>query len=251
MTAQTLMIRNPRSAEPVPRPSPVGYTAFICSDADRQIALRDILQNTPLALAETVPFDQAKWLHLTAPHLHLIIIGFDHYPGSFLETVRDVRKRFPQALIVALADDFDVRFIETAYDEGVRGFCLTTRPPRVLIGYLELIMAGEVVVPPQIFEAVVASAGSRTEGRFAPIGSVHNRDDLKLSKLSTRERQILNCLKEGSSNKMIARKFDLTEATIKVHVKSILRKVGVTNRTQAAMWACQCMRSSSGAMLNV
>ena len=54
-----------------------------------------------------------------------------------------------------------------------------------------------------------------------------------------REREILGCLTKGEPNKLIARKLAITEATIKVHVKAILRKIGATNRTQAAMWASQ------------
>src|SRR3979490_2809157 len=64
----------------------------------------------------------------------------------------------------------------------------------------------------------------RTEDTFAP-------------ELSTREKSILRRLIEGDSNKCIARKIDIAEATVKVHVKAILRKIRVKNRTQAAVWA--------------
>src|SRR5258705_11591404 len=62
-----------------------------------------------------------------------------------------------------------------------------------------------------------------TENTFAP-------------QLSTRKKSILRCLIEGDSNKCIARKIDIAEATVKVHVKAILRKIRVQNRTQAAIW---------------
>jgi two-component system nitrate/nitrite response regulator NarL len=55
--------------------------------------------------------------------------------------------------------------------------------------------------------------------------------------LSTQEKRILRYLVDGSSNKVIARKIDIAEATVKVHVKAILRKIRVHNRTQAAVWA--------------
>jgi two-component system nitrate/nitrite response regulator NarL len=55
--------------------------------------------------------------------------------------------------------------------------------------------------------------------------------------LSEREQTILICLADGSSNKVIARKLDTAEETVKVHMKAILRKIGVKNRTQAAIWA--------------
>jgi two-component system, NarL family, nitrate/nitrite response regulator NarL len=57
--------------------------------------------------------------------------------------------------------------------------------------------------------------------------------------LSPRERQILNSLAEGKSNKVIARQYGLAEATVKVHLKAVLRKIGKHNRTQAAIWAIE------------
>ena len=58
-----------------------------------------------------------------------------------------------------------------------------------------------------------------------------------IQQLSQRERQILVCLTRGESNKLIARNCSLAEATVKVHLKAILRKIAVRNRTQAALWA--------------
>ena len=55
--------------------------------------------------------------------------------------------------------------------------------------------------------------------------------------LSQREVQILRCLLNGDSNKMIANHLNITEATVKVHLKSLLRKINASNRTQAAIWA--------------
>jgi two-component system nitrate/nitrite response regulator NarL len=57
--------------------------------------------------------------------------------------------------------------------------------------------------------------------------------------LSQREEEILKCVVRGHSNKMIARSCGVTDATIKVHMKSILRKIRVANRTQAAIWALE------------
>src|SRR5262249_6905338 len=57
------------------------------------------------------------------------------------------------------------------------------------------------------------------------------------SRLSARQQSILRCLVQGDSNKTIARKMAMAEATVKVHVKAILRKIRVHNRTQAAIWA--------------
>jgi two-component system nitrate/nitrite response regulator NarL len=59
------------------------------------------------------------------------------------------------------------------------------------------------------------------------------------AQLTDRQKGILRCICLGDSNKTIARTFDITESTVKIHVKVILRKIGVKNRTQAAIWAIQ------------
>jgi two-component system nitrate/nitrite response regulator NarL len=64
--------------------------------------------------------------------------------------------------------------------------------------------------------------------------------------LSSREAEILHCLMQGAPNKIIARKLEVAEATVKVHIKAILRKIRVTNRTQAAMWAVAHLPPSNG-----
>jgi two-component system nitrate/nitrite response regulator NarL len=64
--------------------------------------------------------------------------------------------------------------------------------------------------------------------------------------LSDRERQILSCLIHGQSNKVIARELDIAEATVKVHVKGLLRKLRAANRTQAAVWALKHRSALNG-----
>src|SRR5260370_750739 len=105
---------------------------------------------------------------------------------------------------------------------------------------MKVVRMGETFFPPAFLSFVLGPEGAllgeaaprdennqatpiRTENTFAP-------------QLSAREKLILRCLIEGDSNKCIARKINITEATVKVHVKAILRKIRVQNRTQAAIW---------------
>ena len=78
-------------------------------------------------------------------------------------------------------------------------------------------------------------------------GPVDGADaDYRLYGLSNREEQILKALVHGYSNKMIARMHSVTEATVKAHMKTILRKIRVANRTQAAIWALRNSSFSEG-----
>jgi two-component system nitrate/nitrite response regulator NarL len=77
----------------------------------------------------------------------------------------------------------------------------------------------------------VSCASDVLPGKLAP------GNDRAFPRLSSREHDILCYISEGASNKLIARRFDITEGTVKIHVKTILRKIGASNRTQAAIWA--------------
>jgi two-component system, NarL family, nitrate/nitrite response regulator NarL len=104
---------------------------------------------------------------------------------------------------------------------------------------LELVMLGETILPPELLFYVRYPQGEETSpevDRHMP-EPTPKMPQLEWPQLSFRENCILRCIVEGSSNKVIARKIDITEATVKVHVKAILRKVRVRNRTQAAIWA--------------
>jgi len=91
-------------------------------------------------------------------------------------------------------------------------------------------MSGESVFPVGLAKSLVAD--------LAPSPARPSPEDV-LSNLTPREHSILECLTEGASNKVIARKLGVSDATVKVNIKTLLRKINVSNRTQAATWAVQ------------
>ncbi len=182
----------------------------------------------------------------------LVIIEASQNTDRVLEVIRQVKERSGETRIVALADQFDLSFVRTAHEAGVNGFCLTASGPDVLIKSLELVMLGESILSFKMVRSIMErapQAGNQPvqdecvgEPKFS---------DLEECKLSVREAEILGCLTKGEPNKVIARRLDITEATIKVHVKAILRKIGASNRTQAAMWASQRLPRVGVSTLNV
>ena len=87
---------------------------------------------------------------------------------------------------------------------------------------MNLIMLGEKVFPTSMATLLLTKNKTHANGN---------------TPLSSRETEVIRCLEQGRSNKSIARHLDITEATVKVHLKTILRKLGLKNRTQAAIWA--------------
>ena len=127
-----------------------------------------------------------------------------------------------------LGADHDLVSVREALAIGVNG-CLarqTSCLPLMLM--LELIALGECVLPRHVVDEIASSASNDAPKRRDSAAPTHD--------LSNRELGILRCLVEGDPNKIIARKLGITEATVKIHVKGILRKLQVLNRTQAAVW---------------
>ncbi|WP_262269494.1 LuxR C-terminal-related transcriptional regulator [Microvirga yunnanensis] len=210
--------------------------------------LRHILRDTPFDLATAQ--SETKLLQSGNFEPALILIDAHQTTGRMLGTIRQMRERFPQARIVALADRFDLGFVRSGDEAGLNGFCSPAGAPDVLIKSLELVMLGETVLPFEALRPVMGSAPQAPEQSLHGCTAEPNSSDLKACKLSVREREILACLTQGEPNKVIARKLDITEATIKVHVKAILRKIGASNRTQAALWASQRLIPRGGASVN-
>jgi two-component system nitrate/nitrite response regulator NarL len=240
MTVQTLtLVHNTSSDTVTPSHSltPAIPTALICDSFLLRLGLENILRETPFAIAEATSVTGPKRLYHCTANTALMIIDATQNTGRVLEVIRQVKERSPETRIVALADQFDRSFVRTAHEAGVTGFCLTASDPEVLIKSLQLVMLDESVLPFKVLCSIMNRAPQdqpRQENTAEP-----KLSDVKECKLSAREAQILTCLTKGEPNKVIARKLDITEATIKVHVKAILRKIGASNRTQAAMWASQ------------
>lgn len=221
--------------------TPAIRTALITDSPLFRSGLQHILLGTPFELAEAASaIDPARVQHSSLDP-SVVIIEANRSPRDALKVAEQVKEQFPSSRIVALADGFDLDFVLKGHGAGIHGFCLAGSAPDVLIKSLELVMLGETMVPSALLcSGAIGAALDRNQGQDS--GAVEaGLCDLKACKLSARETEILDCLRDGAPNKLIARKLDITEATIKVHVKAILRKIGASNRTQAAMWASQRM----------
>lgn len=149
--------------------------------------------------------------------------------ASSNECCAQLREAFPQTRLVVMSEDYSVEAISRAMAAGCDGYLAKEMSCKPLIGALRLVALGEKIVPSQTVNAL-----AETPWRMVGDDWAANCADVRLS---DREAEILRCLTRGDANKLISRELVITEATVKVHIKAILRKLGVMNRTQAAMWA--------------
>lgn len=143
--------------------------------------------------------------------------------------VASVRQAFPDSRVVTLHEELEVENLVDIFEAGASGYILKEISCDSLVNCLQLAARGEKVVPGELVAqlphlALATADQAKAEGELSEL-------------LSKREIATLRCLVMGYPNKVIARRLDIGEATVKVHVKAILRKLNVQNRTQAAICA--------------
>jgi DNA-binding NarL/FixJ family response regulator len=130
----------------------------------------------------------------------------------------------PRTPILVAAECDDTERAHAILRAGARGFLPTSHGLKVLMGALERVRAGGTYVPLALTEAKPTPAPQRTQSR-------------PWCELTRRQRDVLTLIAEGKSNKLIADALKMSESTVKAHVKQIIRRLNVANRTQAALLA--------------
>jgi two-component system, NarL family, nitrate/nitrite response regulator NarL len=166
----------------------------------------------------------------------LFIVDENYRPHEIFELIAELKAQNAAARVIVLAGQFDVNAVVSARRAGADGFCLMTSSRDVLVRSIELVMLGEVVVPSELVLAIIEGSVRSIDCPPGPSPEIPIGARPRIP-LSSRETEVLGLLKEGAPNKVIARRLDVAETTVKVHVKAILRKIGVHNRAQAAIWA--------------
>jgi two-component system, NarL family, nitrate/nitrite response regulator NarL len=163
----------------------------------------------------------------SAPAPHLIIMDFAQ--GS--DAVASLKSLQPQAHTVVFAESAELSHLADMFGAGADGYLLKSISAGALIESLKLVRLGEKVFPSMLTDFLGAMRANQTgTNERVRVGDVA---------LSQRELDIIRGLADGNSNKAIAKELSITEATVKVHLKTVLRKLGATNRTQVAIWAVQ------------
>lgn len=191
-----------------------------------------------VSLLSTMGFTRAEEASTVAELIHAAPapapdIALIDLPGGLplaIDTLRQIGTWAPTTKIVFLANDIDIEVLSGCYAAGAAGYLLKSISRDALAESLRLVSAGEKVFPSRLATLLSGLATKLSEPKA-------DQPPLAAFNLSEREIAILRCLMNGQSNKVIASRLDIAESTVKVHLKSILRKTGARNRTQAAIWA--------------
>jgi len=149
-------------------------------------------------------------------------------PGvSGLDALSAILRDAPGTQVVMLTVSEDAEDLVTALRNGAQGYLLKNIDGEFLVRSIRRAAEGESVISPEMAGKLMRQV--RTGAPSAQPADV----------LSPREREIVQRLAKGGSNKEIARDLDLAESTVKIHVQHILRKLGLNSRVQAAVWAIE------------
>jgi len=149
--------------------------------------------------------------------IDLVLLDLNMPGTDGFEVLEKIAERYPAAPVVILSASTSHSDIQRSLDAGALGFIGKDITSAVMLNALRLILSGGIYIPPNMKKA-------------------DSENDM-VSDLTPRQMQVLQMLFEGHSNKVIADKLSLAEATIKMHISSIFKCLEVTNRTQAAIKA--------------
>jgi DNA-binding NarL/FixJ family response regulator len=153
------------------------------------------------------------------PDVVLMDLAMPNLDG--VAATRRIAAEAPDARVVVLTSFSDNSRIHDALDAGARGYLLKDAEASEVVRAIRAAARGEAPLDPRVARAVLARGTTP-----AP-----------LSGMTAREREVLALLGTGMANKVIARRLGISEATVKAHLTRIFRQIGVTDRTQAAIWA--------------
>lgn len=185
--------------------------------------------------------DEAAIAAISQDATSAVIVHCDGQTNLNFGSIRILKERNPAVGIIIHAGHYNWEEARAAFQVGANAYLVHVANSKAFLKMLDVVIMGETLLPVELLENM---SDATQEIELLPVQSedLPNATDSQVRmsaqcRLSTQERQILRHLVEGCSNKLIARKVRIAEATVKVHVKAILRKLNATNRTQAAVWA--------------
>ena len=160
------------------------------------------------------------------PHIVLMDLSMPVLDG--IEATKELKKQAPHIQVMILTSFSDQDHVIPALEAGASGYQLKESDPDELVAAIQKLMNGENQLHPKVTTHLLTRLTKRTEKQVNFIDH-----------LTKREKDVLKEIAKGKSNKEIGASLHITEKTVKTHVSNILSKLGVQDRTQAALYAVQ------------
>ena len=154
-----------------------------------------------------------------------------HMQGiSGREAVRFISETVPETHVLMLTVSEDTEDLVECLKAGAAGYLVKNIETETLVDAIHRVAQGESVISPQMTTKLVRGFRAHVGESHAPV---------EQERLSPREKEILGCLARGDTNKEIARALELAESTVKIHIQNIFKKLNISSRVQAALYAVE------------
>ncbi len=188
-------------------------------------ALKQALTETLSApILEAESFEQLLALIDSHPHVELVLLDLTMPGNRGLTGLTSLRSRYPDILVVVVSANEQLATIRQAMAFGASAYIPKSMPLAELQAAIHSVLAGDTWLPADIKQAVTQAA----DDDYVEFAG-------RLEQLTPQQFRVLECLADGLLNKQIAYELNVQETTIKQHVSAILKKLNVTNRTQAGI----------------
>lgn len=194
--------------------------------------IEELLQSRGIQVVASVSSGEEGLRRARELTFDIVLLDIQMKGMSGIETLKKLRESgnlTPAIMLTMSREDAD---LAAALRAGAQGYLLKDIEPEDLVPALEAVLGGTNVVAEEMVGTLARIVqGNAAESKTAP------RPATPFSRLTPREREILERIAEGLSNKMIAHVLTITDGTVKLHVKAILRKLGMRSRVEAAVAA--------------
>ena len=205
---------------------------------DDHALFREGLKHLLTSLDAELELDEAddceRALALSARSAYDMVLLDLKIPGvQGLDALEALRRTRPETPVVVVSGEDDPRVIRAAIERGAMGYVPKASTPEIMIQALRLVLANGVYLPPGVVDLAIPKGAPLPELLRGGAG------ETQLPGLTPRQMDVLRCVIQGKANKVIARELDISEATVKAHLSSVLRALGVNNRTEAVYAAAK------------
>jgi two-component system nitrate/nitrite response regulator NarL len=197
--------------------------------------IEELLQSRGVQVVAAVGSGEEGVQRARELHADLILLDVKMPGMNGIDTLKRLRASGVKAPVVMLTMSREDADLSAALRAGAQGYLLKDIEPEDLVPALEAALQGNNVVAREL----VGSLARIVRGDAAAPQPALPRTAAPFAELTPRELEILECIAGGSSNKMIARDLQITDGTVKLHVKAILRKLGLRSRVEAAVSAVE------------
>ncbi|MCM3129230.1 MULTISPECIES: response regulator transcription factor [unclassified Paenibacillus] len=201
---------------------------IVDDSAHARAAMESILSEEPMFEIVATASSGEEALVLTEEWMPDLILMDIRMPGmDGLETTRAIKQRYPYVIIVMVTVSDDVTHLFEALKQGAQGYLFKNLSPSTWLEYLKAVVSDEAPVNPELAYRILQEF---PKTKKADDGS---------TPLTTREREILNWVASGKTNREIADRLGISDQTVKNHLKNILQKLQLENRVQLTRYALE------------